>query len=53
MSKEPVICKESSKLATSRMVKTFFGNIGDTYKGSRNVRNCKGVQDMFPHNYKT
>ena len=27
--------------------KRFFGSMGNTYKGSRNFRNCKGVQDSF------
>ena len=47
MGKKLVLCKKSSKLATSRNVKTFFGSMGDTYKGSRNSINCKGVQDTF------
>ena len=28
-------------------MKIFFGSMGDTYKGSRNFRNCKGVQYTF------
>ena len=47
MGKKLVLCKNSSKLATSRKVQAFFGSMGDTYKGSRNFRNCKGVQDTF------
>ena len=47
MDKKLVLCKKSSKLATSRNVKTFFGSMGDTYKGSRNSINYKGVQDTF------
>ena len=47
MGKKLVLCKKSSKLATSRKVKIFFGSMGDTYKGSRNFRNCKGVQYTF------
>ena len=47
MGKKPVLCKNSSKLATSRKVKAFFGSMGDTYKGPTNFRNCKGVQDTF------
>ena len=26
---------------------TFFGSMGDTYKGSRNFRNSKGIQNTF------
>ena len=47
MGKKFVFCKKSSKLATSRKVKTFFGSMGDTYKGFRNFGNCKGAQDTF------
>ena len=45
MGKKLVLCKNSSKLATSRKVKTFFGSMGDTYKGPRNFKNCKRVQE--------
>ena len=45
--KKLVLCKNSSKCATSRKVKAFFGGMGDTYKGSKNFRNCKRVQDTF------
>ena len=48
MGKKLVLYKNNSKLTTSRKVKTFFGSMGDTYKGSSNFRNCKGVQDTFP-----
>ena len=48
MGKKLVLCKKSSKLATSKKVKTFFGSMGNPYKRSRNFRNCKGVQDSFP-----
>ena len=47
MGKKLVLCKNSYKLATSRKIKTFFGSMGDTYKGSRNFRNSKGVQNTF------
>ena len=47
MSKKVVLCKNSSKLAASRKVKAFFGSMGDIYRGPRNFRNCKGVQDTF------
>ena len=47
MVKKLVLCEKSSKLATNRKVKTFFGSMRDNYKGSRNFRNCKGIQDIF------
>ena len=47
LGKKLVLCKKSSKLATSRKVWTFFGSVRDTYKGFRNFRNCKGFQDTF------
>ena len=47
MGKMLVLSKNSSKLATSRKIKSFFGSIGDTYKGSRNFRTCKGFQDII------
>ena len=47
MGKMLVLCKNSSKLATSRKVKAFFGSMEDTYNGCRNFRNCKGVQNNF------
>ena len=47
MGKKFVLCKKSSKLATSVKVKTFFGSMGDTYKRSRKLRKWKGVQDTF------
>ena len=47
MGKKLVLCKKSSKLATIRKVKIFFGSMGDTYKRSRNFRNCKGVHGTF------
>ena len=45
MGKKLVLCKKSSKLATK--VKIFFGSMGNTYKGSRNFRICKGVPENF------
>ena len=48
MGKKLVLCKKNSKLATSWKVKTFFGSMGDTYKGFRNFGNYQGVQDTFP-----
>ena len=49
LSKKLALCKNSSKLVTSRKVKSFFGSMGlrDTYKGPRNFGNCKGVQETF------
>ena len=47
MGKKLVLCKNASKLATSKKVKIFFGSVGDTYKGLGNFRNCLGVQDTF------
>ena len=47
MGKMLALCKNSSKLATSRKVKAFFGSMEDTYNGCRNFRNCKGVQNNF------
>ena len=44
MGKKLVLCKKSSKLATIRKVKIFFGSMGE---GSRNFRNCKRIQDAF------
>ena len=47
MGKKLVLYKNSSKLATSRKVKAFFGSMGDIYKGPRDFRNCNGFQDTF------
>ena len=47
MGKKLVLCKKSSKFAIIREVKIFFESMGDTYKGSRNFRNCKRIQDDF------
>ena len=47
MGKKLVLCNKSFKLATSKKVKTFFGSMGDSFKGSRNFRNFKGIQDTF------
>ena len=47
MGKKLVLCNNSSKLATSRKVKTLFGSMGSTYKVPKNFRNCKGVQINF------
>ena len=53
MGKKLVLCKNNSKRATSRNFKAFFRSMGDTYKGPRNFRNCKGVQDIFSKKSKT
>ena len=45
--KKLFLWKKSSKLATSRKGRTFFGSMQDTYKGFRNFRNCKGIQDTL------
>ena len=47
MGKQLVLCKNSSKQSASRKIKTFFGSTGDTYKGPRKFRNCKGIQDTL------
>ena len=47
MGKKLVLCKDSSKRVASKKVKAFFGSMGDTYKGFRNFRYRKGVQDTF------
>ena len=47
MGKKLVLCNKIFKLATSKKVKTFFGSMGDSFKGFRNFRNFKGIQDAF------
>ena len=47
MDKTLVLCKNSSKRAIKRTCKPFFESTGDTYKGPRNFRNCKAIQDTF------
>ena len=39
-----VFCKNSSKRVTSL---PYFGSMGDTCKGSKNFRICKGVQNTL------
>ena len=51
--KKLVLYKNSSKCVTSRKVKTFFGGMRDTYRGFKNFRNCKRVQDTFYKKYNT
>lgn len=53
MGKQLVLCKNSSKLADSRKVKTFFRRMGDAYKATKNFRNCKGVQNTFSRMFST
>ena len=49
MGKKLVFCKNTSKLATSKKVKIFFGSVGDTYKGLGNFRNL-GFKILFLKN---
>ena len=47
LGKKPVICKNSSKIGTSRNIEAFFGGMGDIYKRSRSFRNYKEFKIHF------
>ena len=47
LGKKPVLCKNSSKIATSRNIKVFFGGMGDIYKRPKSFRNYKEFKIHF------